>query len=131
MCRRCHKKGRIARISGKLPLSVVEVCVTHVGKQTSGLPGQPEVDVPQKGCSMERKRYAYRGIIHLFSIIYGVFVEEVCVTVRSRDAPPVSTSCLVDVFVTPRLNVSVKHNEDDRISHQDDIPIANSCVQIH
>jgi len=31
--------------------------------------------------------------------------------------------------VTPKPNVSVKHSEDDRISHQDDIPIANSCVQ--
>jgi hypothetical protein len=31
--------------------------------------------------------------------------------------------------VTPRPNVLVKHNEDDRISHQDEIPIANSCVQ--
>ena len=45
-----------------------------------------------------------------------------------RDAPPVSTS-LVDVCVTPRPNVSVKYSEDDRISHQVDIPIANSCVQ--
>jgi len=31
--------------------------------------------------------------------------------------------------VTPRPNVSVKYSEDDRINHQDDIPIANSCVQ--
>ena len=46
-----------------------------------------------------------------------------------RDAPPVSTSCLMDVCVTPRPNVAVKHSEDDRISHQDDIPKTNSCVQ--
>ena len=31
--------------------------------------------------------------------------------------------------MTPRPNVSVKYSEDDRISYQDDIPIANSCVQ--
>jgi len=31
--------------------------------------------------------------------------------------------------VTSRPNVSVKHNGDDRISHQDDIPIATNCVQ--
>ena len=31
--------------------------------------------------------------------------------------------------MTPRPNVSVKHNEDDRIIHQDDIPIANNRVQ--
>ena len=47
----------------------------------------------------------------------------------SWDAPPVSTSCLVDVCVTPRPHVSVKHSEDDRKSHQDDIPIANCCFQ--
>jgi len=35
----------------------------------------------------------------------------------------------VDACVTPRPNVSVKYSEDDRISHQDDILIANSCVQ--
>jgi len=51
------------------------------------------------------------------------------VTPSSRDAPPVSTSCLVDVCVNPRPNVSVKHSKDDRISHEDDIAIANSCVQ--
>jgi len=51
------------------------------------------------------------------------------VTPSSRDAPPVLTRCLVDVCVTPRPNVSVKYSEDDRISHQDDIPIANICVQ--
>ena len=84
-------------------------CDRHVGKQASELPGQPEVDVPPKGCRLERKRYAYRGILHPVSIIYGDSVEEVC--------------------VTPRPNVSVKHSEDYRISHQDDIPIANSCVQ--
>ena len=60
---------------------------------------------------------------------YGDSVEEVCVTPSSRDAPPVSTSCLVDVCVNPRRNVSVKHNEDERISHQDDIPIASNCLQ--
>jgi len=46
-----------------------------------------------------------------------------------RDAPPISTSCLMDVCVTPRPNVSAKQSEDYRISHQDDIPIANICVQ--
>jgi len=51
------------------------------------------------------------------------------VTPSSRDATPVSISCLVDICVTPRPNVSVKHREDDRISHQDDIPITNSYVQ--
>jgi len=103
-------------------------CDRHVGKQASGLPEQPAVGVPQRGCKIERKRYAYRGILHPVSIIYGDSVEEVCVTPSSRVAPPVSTSCLVDVCVTPRPSVSVKHSEDDRISHHD-IPIANSCVQ--
>ena len=31
--------------------------------------------------------------------------------------------------MTRRPNVSVKHSEDERISHQDDVPIVNSCVQ--
>ena len=50
-------------------------------------------------------------------------------TPSSRDATPVSASCLLDICVTPRPNASVKHSEDDRISHQDDIPVAKSCVQ--
>ena len=89
-------------------------CGRHVGKQASGLPGQQEVDVPPKGCKLERKRYAYRGILHPVSTIYGDSVEEVCVTPSLRDAPPVSTGCLMDVCVTPRPNVSVKHSVDDR-----------------
>ena len=60
---------------------------------------------------------------------YGDSVEEVCVIPSSRDAPPFPTSYLVDVCVTPRTKVSVKPNADDRIIKQDDIPIANSCVQ--
>ena len=67
------------------------------GNRHRGCLGNPEVDVPPKGCKIERKRYAYRGILHPVSIIYGDAVEEVCVTPSSRDAPPVSTSCLVDV----------------------------------
>ena len=60
---------------------------------------------------------------------YGDSVEEVCVIPNLRDAPPVSTNCLVDVYMTPRSNVSVKYNEDDRICHQDYIPIGNNCFQ--
>jgi len=130
VCHRCHKKGHIAKKLRKASFKRRgSACDRHVGKQASGLPGQTEVDVPPKGCRLERKRYAYRGILHPVSIIYGDSVEEVCVTPSSRDAPPVSTSCLVDVCVTPRPNVSVQHSEDDRRNHQDDIPIANSCVQ--
>jgi len=99
-------QGYITRNCGKLPLSV--------GKKASGLPGQPEVDVPPKGCKLERKKYAYRGILHLVSTVYGDSIEEVCVTPSLRDAPPVSTGCLMDVCVTPRPNVSVKHSVDDR-----------------
>jgi len=64
-----HKKGHIARNCGKLPLSVGEARVTDTS--VNRLPGQPEVDVPQKGCRIERRRYAYRGTLHPVSIIYG------------------------------------------------------------
>ena len=89
-----------------------------------GTAWEPQVHIPPKGCRLERKRYAYRGILHPVSIIYGDSVEQVCVTPSSRDA-----SCLVDVWVTPSPNVSVKYSEDERISDQEDIPIANNCVQ--
>jgi hypothetical protein len=64
-------------------------CDRHVGKQTSGLPEQPEVDVPQTGLQIERKRYAYCGILHPVSTVYGDSVKDVCVTSNSRDTPPV------------------------------------------
>jgi hypothetical protein len=50
-CYRCHK-GHLARDCRNLPFSVGEGRVRHVGKQATGLPGQPEVDVPRatKGC---------------------------------------------------------------------------------
>ena len=122
---RAHRK-KLRKASLKRRGSACDRCV---GKQASGLPRQPEVDVPPNGCKLERKRYAYRGILYPVSTVYGDSVEEVCVTPSLREAPPVSTSCLMDVCVTPRPNVLVKHSEDDRISYQDDIPIANSCVQ--
>lgn len=31
--------------------------------------------------------------------------------------------------MNPQPNVSVKHSEDDSISHQDGIPIPTSCVE--
>ena len=107
---RAHRK-KLRKASFKRQGSV---CDRHVGKQASGLPGQPEVDVSPKGCKSERKRYAYRGILHPVCTVYGDSVEGVCVTPSLRDAPLVSTSCLMDVCVTPRPNVSVKHSVDDR-----------------
>ena len=77
-CHQCHKKGYIVRNCRELPISVGEARVTHIGKQASGLPGQSEVDVTPKGCTLDRKRYAYRGILHPVCTIYGDSVEVVC-----------------------------------------------------
>jgi hypothetical protein len=54
---------------------------------------------------------------------------DVCVTPSSGTHHP--SDSVVDVCVTPRDNVSVKRNEDDKLSHQVDIPIENNCVQTH
>ena len=60
------------------------------------------------------------------SIIYGDSVEELC---DSKCAGRTIRFYKFSGCLTPRPNVSVKHSEDDRISQQDDIPIANSRVQ--
>ena len=75
----------------------------------------------------ERKRYAYRGILHPVSTVNEGSVVEVCVT--PTDDLPSRQDSVVDVCVTPCSNISVNKSMDNKLHHQGNCPISNSFVQ--